>query len=236
MLPRNINYKVESGNFTHNDILNTNLNIIRSELNGKRVYYVDNTPFYSVTTILGHNNFEIEDWKKQVGIEVANRISKLATNQGQALHTLCENYLYNKEIVINTPTLFHRFKKFTTVLKNINNVYCLEKTLYSKKLKIAGTVDCIAEYNNVLSIIDFKTSKREKYEEEILDYFLQTTAYAIMIYELYNIKITQLVILMSIDAEEPVVYIKNIKEYIPMLRQRIDKFYNDMEIKNDNIS
>lgn len=235
MLLRNLNNKIEPHIFNHVPILNKNLLIERSELNGKRVYYVDNIPLYSITTVLSHNNNWVNEWINEVGEEYAKSVSNLAANQGQLLHSLCENYLYNKEIEIkNNPLLFHRFKRFTSVLKNINNVYCLEKMLYSLKLKIAGTVDCIAEYNNVLSIIDFKTSKREKLESEIEDYFLQTTAYAIMVYELFNIKITQIVILMSVDSEEPIVYIKNIKEYIPILRERIRKFYKSMEIESDN--
>lgn len=235
MLLRNISTKIPSNNFKHCDILNKDLNISRSELNGKRVYYVDDIPLYSITTILSHGHNWVEDWKKEVGEEYAKSVSHLASTQGQEIHTLCESYLYNKEIDIKNTILFHRFKNFTKVLNNINNVYCLEKMLYSIKLKVAGTVDCIAEYNGVLSIIDFKTSKREKLESEIEDYFLQTTAYSIMIYELFNIKITQVVILMSIDSEEPVVYIKHIKDYIPKLREKIKNFYNSMESEIDNI-
>lgn len=235
MLLRTINYKIPASNFNHVDTLNKNIEVTRSELNGKRVYYVNNIPLYSITTILSHGHEWVNEWISAVGEDYAKSVSHIASAQGQEIHTLCESYLYNKELDIsNNVMLYHRFKKFTKVLNNINNVYCLEKMLYSLKLKIAGTVDCIAEYNNVLSIIDFKTSKREKLESEIEDYFLQTTAYAIMVYELFNIKITQIVILMSVDSEEPIVYIKNIKEYIPILRERIRKFYKSMEIESDN--
>ena len=228
MPPRPTN-KINAGSFTHIKLPPKDIIINRSELNGMRVYYVDDTPLYSVTTILGYGHSWVDEWRKEVGDAVADSISKIASNTGQAIHTLCEHYLYNEDLVINNPFLFHRFKKFMSVLNNINNILCLEKSLYSMKLKIAGTVDCIAEYNGVMSIIDFKTSKIAKEESDIEDYFLQTTAYAIMIYELYNIKITQIVILMSVDMEDPVVYIKNIKDYIPKLRARIDTFYNALE-------
>ena len=134
----------------------------------------------------------------------------------------------------NNTILYHRFKKLTATLNKIDNIYCLETPLYSKRLKLAGTVDCIAEYDGTLSVIDFKTSNKPKQFEEIPHYFAQATAYSIMFYEMYGIKIKQLVIIISIDSDDTIVYVSNIGKHIDYLIDSIKIFNKTLEDKNGN--
>lgn len=208
-----------------------NYTIERSDINGKRVYYVngDTTiPLYSITTVLSSGNSTwIDEWKAAVGEEYAKKVSNTAAHIGTTIHSLCEDYLSNKDInskLRPNVVLYHRFKRLAKVLDNFSIIYCLEKSLYSKKLQIAGTVDCIGIYDGKLSVIDFKTSRKHKDIHDIPHYFAQATAYAIMFYELYNIPITQIVIIISIDGDEPLVYTQTIKQYIPVLLETIKVF------------
>jgi len=214
---------------------------VRSELNGRRVYIVDgdtSNPLFSVTTVLGEREKDwVENWKREVGEEFAKKVSTQASNIGTCIHSLCESYLSNIDIsdsVRNNVILYHRFKKLSKTLNKIDNIYCLETPLYSKRLKLAGTVDCIAEYDGVPSVIDFKTSNKPKQFEEIPHYFAQATAYAVMFYEMYGIKIKQVVIMISIDSDETFVYVSNISKHIDYLIESIKIFNKTMEDKNGN--
>lgn len=223
--------------FTHLELPNEVPNAVRSVLKGKRVYVVEDdvdNPLYSVTTVLSEREKEwVDAWKKEVGEEYAKKVSDSASTIGSTIHSLCEHYLLNDDVNKQVKTnviLYHRFKRFIKTLNKIDNIYCLETPLYSRRLKLAGTVDCIAEYEGVLSVIDFKTSNKLKYKEEIPHYFAQTTAYAIMFYEMYGIKISQLVILISLDSDETLVYISNVGKHIDYLLESIKIFRNSLEV------
>ena len=183
---------------------------------GKR-YYV--TPsgkkLPSVTTVVGvTKKASILAWRKKVGEEVANKISKQATSRGTNLHSICEDYLNNKPIRGVMPDAFEMFKTIKPFLNRINNIHYQEQALWSVKIGMAGRVDCIGEYDGVLSVIDFKTSRRMKTEEDIVDYFWQTTAYAIMYEELVGTPIDNLVIIMAIEHERPKVFIQKTEDHI----------------------
>lgn len=217
--------------FTHVALPNIDATAERTELNGKRVYVVNgdtSNPLYSITTILGERDKGwVEEWRKEVGEEYANKVSKNASTIGTCIHELCEEYLLNKDVNHKTKPnviLYHRFKKLTKTLDLIDNVYFLEKSLYCKRLGVAGTVDCIAEFEGELSIIDFKTSNKLKYAAEIPNYFAQTTAYAMMFHEMYGIKVKQVVIIISIDGEDTIVYKSNIGKHIDYLLDSIKLF------------
>lgn len=184
--------------------------------------------YYSVTTVLHHMTEDIiTEWKNNVGDEVAKRQGAAASQLGTMLHTLSEHYLKNEELekhFQNNLIMYHRFKAFSTELDNLDNIHCLEVQMYSEKLGIAGTVDCIAEYKGKLSIIDFKTSKKLKHESDIAHYFAQASAYAIMAYERFGLKISQVCIMISVENESPLVYTANVKDYVPVLLQAIKTF------------
>jgi ATP-dependent exoDNAse (exonuclease V) beta subunit len=174
---------------------------------GSRVYETPSGLAYpSVTSVTGlHGKQAIMEWRKRVGDEEANRISSRAAKRGTRIHSLCEDFLYNKEVV---PDIFDHdlWKSFSPLLHNIDNVHALETPLYSDHLQVAGTVDCVAEYKGKLAVIDFKTSSRVKLREDIHSYFMQCAAYAVAFEERTGVPVPRLVVLMAVDNEEPLVF------------------------------
>jgi len=217
--------------FNHVDIELPQLE--RETIDGVRYYKVPDAEellrLVSITSVTSHFNKEIfVNWRKKVGEEEAERITKAATSRGTDMHTLVENYLYNRDLPSVQPLSDFLFKISKTELNRINNIYALEGSLYSRQLGIAGTVDCIAEYNGELAIIDFKTSKKPKPREWIEHYFVQAAAYACMFYELTEIPVKKLVILMACENGECVVYEEYDKaKYIKLLGKYIRKFVGD---------
>ena len=195
-------------------------------INGKRFYKTPEGLLYpSVTTITSqHGKDKILEWRKRVGEEEANRISTKASNRGTKVHKICENYLNNEEDYARTnPAHIHKtmpdtiamFKSLQPLLdEHVNNIHALEIPLYSHHLRVAGRVDCIAEYDGKLSIIDFKTSSKLKDESWIKGYFMQCSAYAVMYEERTGIPVSQIVIMIAVDSEHPQVFIKKRNDYI----------------------
>ena len=216
-------------NFIKLSSLDFNLKSITDDTG--RVYTTpDGSKYKSVTTVLSNlNKKAIMEWRNRVGEEKANQISKTASNRGTRLHGLCEQYLTNEitEFKYNTlmPDLKTMFNKIKHHLdEHIGNIYGIEQALYSKELKIAGRCDCIAEWDNVLSIIDFKTSSKEKKEDYILNYFLQCTAYALMFKEITNIEINKIVIVISVENGDSQIFIKDIAEYVDTLKNFVKMY------------
>jgi hypothetical protein len=174
---------------------------------GSRVYSTPSGLSYpSVTTITGLLSIDaIVAWRKRVGDQEANRISKRAANRGTRVHSLCEKFLLNEEVV---PDMFDldNWKKIKPLLGRIDNIHALETPLYSDHLQVAGTVDCIAEYEGKLSVIDFKTSSRVKTRDDIHGYFMQCSAYAVAFEELTGIPVPRLVVIMAVDDNDPLVF------------------------------
>ena len=215
--------------FTHVDLRLPNLQ--RETIDGVRYYKVpDNNELIklvSITSVTSHKNKKFfAQWRKRVGEETADKITRQATSRGTDMHSLVENYLYNiPELPKVQPLSDYLFKIARPELDKINNIYALEGSLYSKYLGIAGTVDCIAEHDGELSIIDFKTSKKPKPREWIEHYFVQCMAYGCMLYELTGISIKKLVIIMSCENGECVVYEEYDKaKYIKLLTEYIREF------------
>jgi genome maintenance exonuclease 1 len=203
----------------------------REEIDGVRYYKIpgeDNlSRLVSITSVTSfHNRHIFENWRKKVGEEEANKINKQATSRGTDMHSLVENYLYNiPELPKVQPLSEFLFKIAKSKIDNIDNIHALESSLYSKVLGIAGTVDCIAEYNGELAIIDFKTSKKPKPKEWIEHYFVQCAAYACMFYEITGIAVKKLVILMACEDGDCVVYEEYDKmKYIKLLNGYIKEF------------
>jgi genome maintenance exonuclease 1 len=205
----------------------------REHIDGVRYYKVPDEEelikMVSITSVTSHFNKEIFiNWRKKVGNETADKITKAATKRGTDMHTLTEYYLKNDDLPDVPPISEFLFKIAKSKLNLINNIYALEGPLYSKQLGIAGTVDCIAEYNDELAIIDFKTSKKPKPREWIEHYFVQAMAYGCMLYELTGIPVKKLVIIMACENGECVVYEEYDKaKYIKLLGEYIRKFVGD---------
>ena len=183
-------------------------------------YYVtpEGNKYPSITTVLSAYNIkEIMAWRKRVGEEEANKISRQASSRGTRIHTLCEQYLDNKELTFKTPLDTETFNRFKPVLHRINNIYAQEIRMYSDHLRIAGTVDCVAEFDGKLSVIDFKTSKRLKNEEDIENYFMQVSGYAVMFEERFGIPVNRVVVAIAVDDQDPQVFVAKRDTYISNL-------------------
>jgi genome maintenance exonuclease 1 len=191
---------------------------------GIRLY---NTPsgksYPSVTTITGlHSAKGIAEWRRRVGEEEANRISGKASARGTRIHQYCEDYLRGNVFEADMFDL-EMFNSIKLWLDDIDNIHCLETPLYSDFLQVAGTVDCIADFQGKLSVIDFKTSSKPKDRDDIYNYFMQTAAYAVAFEERTGIPIGRLVIIMAVDNDDPRLFIEKRDNWIGGFRKlRLD--------------
>ena len=180
----------------------------------------------SVTTVVGDESKQsIAEWRKRVGAEEADRISKKATTRGTRIHEMCEYYVDNKPL-IKKDFSYSDIEMFTqiknTLDEHVDNIHMQEERLYSKFLELAGTVDLVAEYDGKLSIIDFKTSTKIKDVKYIKGYLMQASAYAIMYEELTEIPVSQTVIIIAVDDEPaPQIFIQKRDDWVgPLLDTR----------------
>ena len=183
----------------------------------------DGSKYPSITTVLGQTSDKtwLEEWKNKVGVEEARRVAKRATNRGTRIHKIIEDYLDNKPISGLSYVDKSQFESIKGTLDlHIDNIRHQEAHLYSDYFQIAGQVDCIADFHNRLSIIDFKTSREKKFENDILDYYLQATFYAYAYYEMFGIKIKYIVILIIVDFDKPQIFISKPEKHLDELRIR----------------
>jgi len=177
----------------------------------------------SVTTVTGlHSAAGIAQWRRRVGEEEANRVSAKASARGTRIHSLCEDYLRGNpcEPNIGDAEMFGSMREW---LDDINNIHALEDPLYSDYLQVAGTVDCIADFQGKLSIIDFKTSSKPKDRDDIYNYFMQTAAYAVAFEERTGIPVGRLVIIMGVDNDFPRLFVEKRDNWIGGFRKlRLD--------------
>ena len=195
---------------------------------GKRLYTLpDGSRVPSITTVLSALKKEsIQAWRDKVGHEVANKISRKAAGRGTNVHTLCEQYLNNDPLGDIMPDAKEMFKTLKPLLNRINNIHYQEETLYSTKLGVAGRVDCIAEFDGKLSVIEFKTSRKIKKREWIDDYFWQTCFYSLAYEELVGDPIHNLVIIMAVENEAPLLFQGKTEDHIDGLVNAINFYRN----------
>ena len=168
------------------------------------------------------------EWRERVGEQEANRVSTRASNRGTRIHKLCEDYLKD---IPNEPNMFdlEMYKSLVPHLDRINNIHALESKLYSDHLQVAGTVDCVAEYDGKLAVIDFKTASRVKEKSEILNYFMQTSAYAVAFEERTGIPVSRMIVIMGVDDNEPLLFVEKRDNWIDsfiQLREDYRKWKN----------
>lgn len=185
----------------------------------------------SITTILGktksvESQNSIESWKNREG-DAAYHITELSKIYGTATHKAIEITLYNNIPDLTSEMVSFHYNNLHKYLQNINNIAGIELILYSKSLSIAGTVDCIAEYDGILSVLDYKTKRKPQREEWLEDPFIQATAYSVMFEELTGIKVPQIVILVSDEKGGTSQFIKNPINYKEKLETRI-RLYNEI--------
>lgn len=197
---------------------------IQAEL--KQVTNADGTRFYqtptglrypSITTVLqNYGKDALIAWRKRVGEAEAKKISTSAARRGTKLHSIVEKFLKNEEPFDSNidPMQKVLFNDLAPTLRDIDNIHCLEQKLYSHHLRLAGTVDCIAEHQGRLSVIDFKTSGRQKEKSWIENYFMQCAGYAVMYEELTGIPIDKVVVMIAVEGDQPQVFVEKRDNYI----------------------
>mgnify|MGYP003124496947 CR=1 FL=1 len=215
-------------------------------INRKRFYVTpEGNKYPSITTVLSIRNKQgLFEWRKRVGEEVANYVARTAAARGTKVHHMCEDYLNNMHRDFPEKFLEHEkhflpwclFKQLRDkALCNVNNIYAQECGLYSDKYKVAGRVDCIAEYKDTLSIIDFKTSTKERSDSWNENYYIQGSAYAEMFGERTGIEINQVVILVVTEDGTVQEFVKDKEEYLPMLEETVTEWSvkNETPINSD---
>ena len=204
------------------------MNAVTTE-KGRRYRTPEGVDLPSITTVLSIlSRDSIAKWRKRVGEKEANRISGKASGRGTRVHEITEKYIDNDPNYKEgyTPDIIHSFNVMKPILDGfIGKVYAQEAPLYSNHLGVAGRVDCVAEFDGVLSIIDFKTSMKPKKREWVKNYFMQEAAYAIMWEERTGQPITQLVTIISVDGkDQPQIYVEHRDNWINTLRDTIKKY------------
>ena len=215
-------------------------------VNKKRFYITPEGEEYpSITTVLSSRDKKgLTEWRKRVGDEVANYVSGKAAARGTKVHHMCEDYLNNMSTKF--PSKWKEHKKdflpyclFTQlqekVLQNIDDIYALEAGLYSDKYKVAGRVDCVSEYNGVPSVIDFKTSTKERKEDWNENYYIQGSAYAEMFQERTGVVIDQVVILVVTEDGTVQEFVKCKHDYLDTLTETVTEWRNQNETPSSNI-
>ena len=200
--------------------------ITTENINGKRFYVTpEGNKYPSITTVLsGRNKDGIVRWRESVGNDVANQIMRSAAKRGTAVHNLVENYLNNEELSKQDVLPVALFTLLKPELDNINNIRIQEGGLYSDKYGVAGRVDCVAEYKGKISVIDFKTSTKEKKEEWVENYFIQGAAYCEMYEERFDQPIDRVVILIVTEDGAVQTFSKDKNDYLPLLKSAIKEF------------
>ena len=207
-------------------------------IDGFRFYDSIGKHYPSITTVLGIRKSEaLKGWREKIGESVANWEMGRAARRGKSFHTLVEQYLKGETPSIRDVLPLGLFKLLKPYIDQINNIHLLEAIMYSPKLTVAGQVDCVAEYNGKLSVIDFKTANKERQEDWIYNYFLLNTAYAHMYEETFGTPIEQIVILIASEDGTTQAFIKNKADYEKELGKAIEGFYKYYEeINKDKIA
>ena len=211
-----------------NHVGNTLTDLQTENINGKRHYVTpDGNQYISITSLLSELSKEgIQKWRERVGEAEANRISTKASRQGTAVHSLCESYIKNEQdfLTESMPHLVEMFESIQSLLDRIDNVHVIEGALYSDELQLAGRTDLIAEFDGNLSVIDYKTSRKIKNWEMCHSYFMQGAFYAHAYEERTGIPINNIVIIMAVENEEPLLFRETKNRWIPPLNQVRHKY------------
>tara|TARA_E500000081_G_scaffold112957_1_gene115503 strand:+ start:2436 stop:3143 length:708 start_codon:yes stop_codon:yes gene_type:complete len=223
--------------FTHNPIEIAELST--KTVNRKRFYETPDGKLYpSITTVLQRRKMEgLMAWRKKVGDDVANYVARTAAARGTKVHHMCEDFLNNnfdEEVHKKNFLPYTLFGQIKPHLQDkVDNIMSQECGLYSDKYMVAGRVDCIGEYNGIPSIIDFKTSTRERNDDWNESYYIQASAYAEMFEERTGIEINQIVILVVTEDGIVQEFIKTKQDYLPLLVEAIDDFTSHWEKENE---
>ena len=212
--------------FNHYD--SSLLDLKTENVDGKRHYVTpDGNKYISITTLLSNlSKAGIQKWRERVGAEEANRISTKASRQGTGVHSICESYIKNEDGFLDgrMPNEVEMFQSIESLLDCIDDVHCVEGALYSDELKLAGRTDLIAEFDNQLAVIDYKTSRKIKTWEMCHSYFMQGAFYAMAYEERTGIPINNIVIIMAVENEKPLLFRETKDRWMEPLKSVIYKY------------
>lgn len=209
--------------------------VSQTGVDGKRFYTTPSgKQLPSVTTVMGAKKKQsILEWRNAVGEEEANRVSRAASGRGNRVHNLAEKYLKNEPIqwAREMPDSAAMFRSLIPYMHRIDNIHYIEQALWSERIGLAGRVDLIAEWDGVLSVIDFKTSKKIKTREDIPEYFAQCVSYAGMYEEHVGVSIDQIVIVMGVEQNQPLIFVEKTEDHINNLVEHIEYYKNSIAAK-----
>jgi len=206
------------------------------QINGKRHYITPKGNYPSITTVLSILSRKgIAEWRASVGEAEANKVSTRAARQGTNVHLMCEQYVNNEldigKFMPNEKAMFNSIKPILD--EHIGEVYAQEIPLWSSYLGVAGRVDCIAEYDGRLSVIDYKTSGKPKKKEWIGSYFQQASAYCVMFEERTKTPIDQIVIIVAVADGTSQVFVEKRDNHIMDCIDTIHQYYQEqIDIKS----
>ena len=214
---------------------------IRSSIEGKRHYEITGQKLPSVTTILSatqssEKKKKLEEWKKRVGTQQADRIRDVSAMRGTAMHTYLEGYILG-ENHLDLTSIGREAERMANVviekgLGDLGEVWGSEVTLYYPGL-YAGATDVVGMYGGREAIIDFKQTNKPKQREWIDDYFTQLAAYAMAHNQVYDTKIQSGIILMcSKDCffQKFEVHDEEFQGYMHEFLRRVDEYYKIVPI------
>tara|TARA_Y100000310_G_scaffold147569_1_gene146815 strand:- start:2153 stop:2815 length:663 start_codon:yes stop_codon:yes gene_type:complete len=195
---------------------------------GKRFYVTPEGEHYkSITSILSElTKADIQKWRARVGEKEANRITQKASRRGTAVHSVCESYIKNEDGFLEgeMPHIIEVFRSIEPLLDRIDNVRLVEGALWSDELRVAGRTDLIADFDDKLAVIDYKTSNYKKTWEMCHKFFMQGAFYAHAFEERYGTPIENIIIIMAVDGSEPLLWKETTSRWIEPLKQVITKY------------
>jgi len=213
---------------TFNHVGNDLKELKTENIEGKRFYVTPKgNKYVSITSLLGNlSKQSIIEWRRRVGEAEANKISRQASSRGTRVHNLCESYIQNQERILEgvLPDAIDMFNSIVPLLDRIDNIHVVEGALYSDDLGVAGRTDLIGEFDEKLSVIDYKTSRKRKTWEMCHGYFMQGAFYAHAYEELTGIPINDLVIIMAVESDKPLLFRETKDRWLEPLKQVITKY------------
>jgi len=211
--------------------------LIRESVNGDRIYQTpDGKKYPSVTTVIAdHNKIGLDRWRAKVGKKEATQITEKAATRGTSVHKALESFIKNEDtsnlnLMPFSKILYVNMKQ--ELVRRVTEVHAIETPLFSHNLRLAGTTDLVCKYDDVLSIVDYKTSLKLKKKEWVRGYYMQGVAYSQMFEEMTGKTIEQIIVLIGVDNHNFCQTFKLTKaEYAPYLNDLIsfrDKYEEKM--------
>ncbi len=197
-------------------------------VDGKRIYETPNGDKYiSITSLLSNlSKASIQKWRERVGEDAARKITTQASRRGTSVHNICESYIQNEDGYLEgeLPNVVDMFQSIQPLLNRIDNIHVVEGSMWSDHLKLAGRTDLIGEFDNRLSVIDYKTSNKKKTWQMCHQYFMQGAFYAVAYEERTGIPVDTIVIIMAVENERPLLFVEKRDDWIEPLKEVITKY------------